>query len=153
MVRLSELPQEEQTQLLAVDCPRFDKQPFVAGPLLKARRVAIISSAGLLKRGDKRFRSGDAGYRILPADVLTGDVLMSHISVDFDRTGFQQDWNVVLPLDRLHELAAAGDIGSVAGMHYSFMGATEPQAMERNTREVAGRLKQDRVDAALLVPV
>lgn len=30
---------------------------------------------------------------------------MSHISANFDRTGFQQDWNIVFPLDRLRDLA------------------------------------------------
>jgi hypothetical protein len=39
---------------------------------------------------------------------------------------FQEDWNVVFPLDRLNELAAEGTIGSVAATHYSFMGATDP---------------------------
>lgn len=45
---------------------------------------------------------------------------MSHVSTNFDRTGFQQDWNIVFPLDRLQELAAKGIIGSVAAYHYSF---------------------------------
>ena len=53
---------------------------------------------------------------------------MSHISTNFDRTGFQQDINVVFPVDRLRELAARGTIGSVADFHYSFMGATAPEA-------------------------
>ena len=34
-------------------------------------------------------------------------------------------------------------IGSVAQIHYSFMGATDPVQMEAHAREVAGRLKQD----------
>jgi D-proline reductase (dithiol) PrdB len=44
-------------------------------------------------------------------------------------------------------------IGSVAATHYSFMGATDPVQMEPHARELAGRLKQDRVDAAILPPV
>ena len=78
---------------------------------------------------------------------------MSHISTNFDRTGFQQDHNVVLPIDRLNELAADGTIGSVASVHYSFMGATHPAKLERTARHLAGLLKQDQVDAVLLVPV
>ena len=46
-----------------------------------------------------------------------------------------------------------GRIGSVAATHYSFMGATDPREMEGAAREVAARLKQDRVDAVLLSPV
>jgi D-proline reductase (dithiol) PrdB len=56
-------------------------------------------------------------------------------------------------LDRLKEIAASGAIGSVAAYHYSFMGATDPAAMESGIHEIAGFLKGDRVDAALLVPV
>ena len=78
---------------------------------------------------------------------------MSHISVNFDRTGFQQDINTVLPLDRLAELAAGKVIGSVAATHYSFMGATDPVKMQGAAAQVAGLLKADQVDAALLVPV
>ncbi len=78
---------------------------------------------------------------------------MTHISTNFDRTGFQRDWNVVFPLDRLNELALEGKIGSAAAYHYSFMGATDPAAMEPSARNLAVLLKGDRVDAALLVPV
>jgi len=59
----------------------------------------------------------------------------------------------VFPLDRLEELAAEGKIGSVGRTHYSFMGATDPVQMEPYAREVAGRLKQDAVDAVILPPV
>jgi len=70
---------------------------------------------------------------------------------DFKTT--QEDWNVVLPLDRLNELAAEGTIGSVAATHYSFMGATDPVQMASGAREVAGKLKADHVDAVLLTSV
>jgi len=60
----------------------------------------------------------------------------------------------VLPLDRLKELAAQGVIGSVADFHYSFMGAPWPSTrFEPKARELAGLLKKDKVDAAVLLPV
>jgi hypothetical protein len=40
---------------------------------------------------------------------------MSHVSTNFDRTGFQMDINMVLPLDGLRERARFGIIGSIAG--------------------------------------
>jgi len=92
-------------------------------------------------------------YRVIPGDIAARDLVMSHISTNFDRTGFQQDWNVVFPLDRLKELAAEGIIGSVAAFHYSFMGATDPAEMEPAARNLAVLLKGDGVDGALLVPV
>jgi D-proline reductase (dithiol) PrdB len=90
---------------------------------------------------------------VIPGSTPPDQLLCSHISINFDRTGFQEDWNVIFPLNRLRELAAEGTIGAVAATHYSFMGATEPREMETAAREVAGRLKQDNVDAVLLPPV
>ena len=65
------------------------------------RQVAIVSSAGLVVRGEDSFCGRDAHYRVIPADTKPDKLLISHISVNFDRTGFQDDWNVVFPLDRL----------------------------------------------------
>jgi len=78
---------------------------------------------------------------------------MSHVSSNFDRTGYQQDLNVIFPIDRLAELAAERVIDSVADFHYSFMGATRPDLLEPKARELAGLLKEDQVNAVLLVPV
>ncbi len=62
--------------------------------------------------------------------------------------------NVVFPIDRLHELASEGVIGSVADYHYSLMGAGwPPRAIETTMRELAGRLLEDGVDAVCLAPV
>jgi D-proline reductase (dithiol) PrdB len=115
--------------------------------------VAIVSSAGLTVRGDRVFRGRDADYRAIPATTAANDLLCSHISINFDRNGFQEDWNVVFPLDRLRELASERAVGSVAATHYSFMGATDPVQMVDGAREVAGRLKADHVDAVLLTSV
>jgi len=41
----------------------------------------------------------------------------------------------------------------VADYHYSFMGATDPVRMEAAARGLAQIMKNDRVDAVLLVPV
>ena len=120
---------------------------------LKDSTLALISTAGLHRRGDRPFRPGDGSYRVIPAETPARDLVMSHISVNFDRTGFQQDHNVAFPIDRLRELVDEGVIGSMASMHYSFMGAFPPDAAEPHAQHLAGLLKQDAVDAALLVPV
>lgn len=91
---------------------------------------------------------------MIPGDAGTADLVMSHISVNFDRSGFRSDANVVFPLDRLKELAAEGTIGSVAAWHYSFMGAPWPPVrFEPKARELAPLLRRDGVDAAVLLPV
>ena len=153
MTRLTELPPTQAKRLAELECPDFETRPWVTGPALSERRIAIVSSAGLVVRGEDPFRGRDPDYRVIPAETRPEELLVSHISINFDRTGFQEDWNVVFPLDRLNELAANGVIGSVARTHYAFMGATEPVQMEPYARELAGRLKQDAVDAVILPPV
>jgi D-proline reductase (dithiol) PrdB len=153
MVRLTSLPPAQAKRLAELECPAFETTPWVGGPPLAARRVAIVASAGLVVRGEKPFRGGDGDFRVIPSSTRPDGLLLSHISINLDRTGFEEDWNVVFPLDRLRELAAAGTIGSVADNHYSFMGATDPKLMADHARAVAGQLKQDRVDAVLLSPV
>ena len=153
MTRLTDLPPAQAKRLAELECPVFATRPWVKGPPLTQRRVAIVSSAGLVRRGEMPFRGRDADYRVIPADTQPDQLLISHISINFDRTGFQEDWNTVFPLDRLNELAAEGEIGTVAETHYAFMGATDPVQMEPYARELAGRLKSDRVDAVILTPV
>ncbi|MBI3512715.1 MAG: selenoprotein B glycine/betaine/sarcosine/D-proline reductase [Proteobacteria bacterium] len=153
MVRLTDLPPAQAKRYAELECPNFETTPWATGPALAQRRVAIVASAGLVVRGEKPFRGGDGDFRAIPSTIRSDQLLFSHISINLDRTGFQEDWNVVFPLDRLNELAADGTIGSVAATHYSFMGATDPKLMAEHARTVAGRLKQDRIDAVLLSPV
>jgi D-proline reductase (dithiol) PrdB len=117
MTRLTDLPPAQAKRLAELECPDFTTRPWVKGPALPQRRVAIVSSAGLVVRGEEPFRGSDADYSAIPADTQANDLLISHISINFDRTGFQEDWNVVFPLDRLNELAAGGVIGEVAQTH------------------------------------
>ena len=158
MARLSDLSEWEREHLrhLRDQAPRFESQPWVDGPALDRRRVALISTAGLHGRADPPFTGGAGAteYRVIPSDTDAADLVMSHISVNFDRSGFRRDPELVFPLTRLKELQAEGFIGSVADFHYSFMGAPfPPTRFEARAREVAGLLKRDRVDAAVLLPV
>lgn len=148
------MPEPQRSHIAKLACPTFATQPWIAGPALRHRRISIISTAGLHRRGDRPFEGmTDGDYRVIPGDIDSGELVMTHISTNFDRIGFLQDYNVLFPLDRLHELATEGAIGSVADYHYSFMGAADPAVMEPAARNLAVLLKGDHVDAALLIPV
>ncbi len=155
MVRLADLPEWDRKNKLdkVRELTGFDTRPWVRPPPLAQCRIAIITTAGVHRRGDRPFGPGATDYRIIPGDTSASDLVMSHQSVNFDRTGFQEDHNVAFPIDRLNELARRKVIGSVAGLHYSFMGATQIRDLEAKARELAGLLKDDRVDAVLLTPV
>ena len=153
MVRLSDLPPDYAEGLRNLEVPQFDSTPWVPGPDLKSARIAIVSTAGLHRASDPKFAGGSGDYRILPVDLDYAELAQSHVSINFDRSGFQQDVNVVFPLEHLKQMAADGEIGSVAQWHYSFMGATDPTRMVETAPQVAKLLKEDGVDAAILVPV
>lgn len=153
MAKLDQFPEPMRSHLADLPCPSFSTHPWAKGPALSERRVSLISTAGLHLRDDRPFESMDGDYRVIPASIQAKDLVMTHISTNFDRTGFQQDWNVVFPLDRLRELVQEGIIGSLGAYHYSFMGAAAPESMESSAKNLADLLKADKIDAALLVPV
>ena len=153
MVRLERMKEWDREYLTSLPCPSFETDPWVEGPLLSERRIAIVSTAGLQRRDDPPFTVGAADYRVIPGNVEADDLVMSHISVNFDRSGFQQDLNVVFPIDRVKELADDGVIGSVADFHYAVLGSTDPLEMEPQARRMAGLLKGDGVTGVLIVPV
>ncbi len=153
MARPEDIPQPTRDVVVNLPCPTFETTPFVSGPPLTQRRVAIVSSAALIRRGDKPFPFGSGECRFVSADTPAGDLLISHVSINFDRSGWQRDINVVFPIDRLRDLAAAGEIGGVADTHYTVMGSTDPAAMADAVEQIAGQLRQERIDSVLLSPV
>jgi D-proline reductase (dithiol) PrdB len=153
LVDVSTLPDIMQKILNDLDCPVFDAKPWVNERPLSERRVALVSSAGIHQRSDERFTGGDASYRSIPGDVNPSDIVMSHISVNFDRSAFQQDINSILPIQHLEDLADKGVIGSVSPTHYSFMGATDPRNMADEAGQLAATMRTDNVDTVVLLPV
>jgi D-proline reductase (dithiol) PrdB len=146
------------------DAPSVAEVPFtpLAKPLARCR-VALLSSAGLSRRGDVPFDMelerrnplrGDPSFRRLPADTRTGEVEVNHLHIDTSYV--ERDLNVALPLDRLRELVAAGEVGESAPTHYSIMGyqGNDPSTLvEETTPAIAEAMKSEEVDLALLAPV
>lgn len=153
MPRLDRLSELQRNSLLTHACLLNDTAPWtpLAKPLSEAR-VALVTTAGLHVRGDRPFTGGEQGYRTLPADTPARDVMLSHTSIGFDRTGIMADLNVVFPVDRLRELVAAGELGSLAARNYSFLGAQRSYdgLQGESGPEVARLLREDGVDVVLL---
>lgn len=153
MARIEDIPEPTRSHVVALDCPRFEAEPWARPPPLAAARIAILTSAALHPRDTPSFPAGSAEARMLPDALDPASLVMSHVSINFDRSGFQRDVNVVFPVERLRALAAAGTIGAVAPTHVSVMGSTDPRAMNATVDQIAGQARQDRTDAVLLVPV
>ena len=155
MVRLSDLPDYERQHLLGKNLEPLGPTPFrrLERPLGETR-FALVTTAGIHRRGAANFALTDTSFRPIDTAIDRHELVMSHSSVNFDRTGFQSDINVVFPIDRFNELANAGVIGSVAEINYSFMGAgLLPAAYEASANQLADLLLDDGVDAVFLTPV
>src|SRR5215204_4457323 len=111
MPRLDHLPEANRKGLLALAVQVNETAPFVrlAKPLAQCR-VAIVTTAGMHRRSDTPFGPGDQGYRVIPSDTPDADIVQSHTSIGFDRVPTLRDVNISLPIDRLRELAARGEI-------------------------------------------
>ncbi|MEM7322167.1 MAG: glycine/sarcosine/betaine reductase selenoprotein B family protein [Actinomycetota bacterium] len=136
--------------------PDFDDTPVTRAPSLQDAKVAIVTTAGLKPAGEVTlWQPTDGSFTVLPAAAR--DVQLAHFSPNFDRTGFAADINVVYPVDRLEEMAAAGEIGSVADRHISFMGAQFDATFSTillDSGPAAAKVLLDQdVDVVLLTPI
>lgn len=151
MVRLTEMPAVGRGFISQLELPGFEDPAWTTPAPAKARRIAIVSTAAVSRRGEKPFSWLARDYRVI--GKADRDLVMSHVAVEYDRTAWQQDLNTIMPLDRLEEMAQAGEIGSVADEHYAFMGAADPRDMQKSAQEVAARMQREGVDTVFLIPV
>jgi len=155
MPRLERLPEANRKNLLNLPIQANETAPFarLMKPLT-ACRLAIVTTAGLHRRGDRPFGPGEQTYRVIAADTPAADIIQSHTSIGFDRTPIMRDVNISYPIDRLRELVTRGELGGIAPNGYSFMGAQRDLTRIANETgpEVAGRLRAEGVDVALLTP-
>jgi D-proline reductase (dithiol) PrdB len=133
----------------------------LARPLNRCR-FALVTTAGIYVRGreppfdtereEREPAWGDPSHRTIPRDTPQAGIGACHLHIN--NRDLLADVNIVLPLDRFRELEEAGEIGSLAPTHYSFMGfqLNTTEWRERYAPEVAERLRQEEVDAVLLTP-
>jgi len=125
---------------------------------LPASTLALVTTAGVHHRDQQPYdmhdRDGDPSFRELDLSLPLDSLMITHDY--YDHADADRDLNVVLPVERLRELVAAGEIGALAPRAYGFMGhitGRHLEALKRRTApEVAARLKAARVDAVLLAP-
>jgi len=113
--------------------------------------VALVTTGGVHLRADSPFDvQNDASFRRIPRAATAADLCITHDK--YDRRDATEDINLVFPLQRLRELETEGIIGRVAELHYGFGYVRNLDDLLAQAREVGRRLKQARVDLALLVP-
>jgi D-proline reductase (dithiol) PrdB len=118
--------------------------------------VALVSTAGVHLKSqpahDLLNPHGDASFREIPGNTHTSELAVDH--VHYDTSDANEDPNCVFPLDRLRELVDMGMIGSIAPMHYGFMGFIPDGRLLRDTTAplVAERLLAQGTDVVVLTP-
>ena len=153
MVRWGDIPVTLQESIQKRRFKPFRESAWTDAPKLNGARVAVVTTAAIHRADDRPFTGHEGDYRIIPGDIDYAGLAMTHSSINFDRSAYQQDVNVCFPLEHLRALADSGEIGSVSDWHYSFMGSTAPERMETAAREVSGMLRGDKVNLVLLIPV
>ncbi len=157
------LPRSIAGYYQAMQMPDLGEIPWtpMKTPAAEAR-FALVTSAGVYVKGKqepfdlegerKNPLWGDPTYRVIPSDVQQDQIGVAHLHINNE--DIEQDVNIVLPVQRFQELAEAGEIGSLASQHYSFMGyqANDDEWRERYGSEVAQRMIEEEVDAALITP-
>lgn len=120
-------------------------------------RVALVATSGAYMKGQQEpFATknllGDDSYRIIPNDIPVGEISLSHPGYDTKRAA--HDLDCVFPLAMLNTLKGKGVVGEAAPRHFSFMGyiARPERLLNETAPQVAGLLKEDVVDLAILVP-
>jgi D-proline reductase (dithiol) PrdB len=143
---------------------RETSRPIPWAPLrtpLSQARVALLTSAAVALRDDRPFDQegerqdpwwGDPTHRIVPRGTSSADIRVYHLHID--PSFGERDVNCVLPIDRLDELAADGVVGASAPSHYSYMGyILDPrELLEQTVPAMVRRMREERVDAVVLVP-
>jgi glycine/betaine/sarcosine/D-proline reductase family selenoprotein B len=127
-------------------------------PLSEARLALVTTAAFYLpyqEPFDEEMKGGDYSYREISGGVDLGSLGIAHRSEAFDQSGIEADPSLALPVERLCEMVAEGELGAVNRRHFSFQGnITAPgRLVERSAPEVVERLKEDKVDAVFLTPV
>jgi D-proline reductase (dithiol) PrdB len=126
-------------------------------PIAEAR-VGLVTAGGTHLASDVPFdmvnKEGDASFRVIPGDVDVADIRITHDY--YDHTAADRDVNCVLPIERLREFVAAGEIGEVAPRHVGMMGhllaAQAERLVGQTARDMAKVFLEDQVDLVLASP-
>ncbi len=122
---------------------------------LERATVALVTAGGVHAKDQEPFNIadelGDLGFRIIPPDVDSSELMVTHHH--YDHRDADQDINVVFPIDTLRDLKEEGFIGDVARKHVGYMGYTmQLKAMYESTApQIANEIdKGSRADVVVL---
>ena len=136
--------------------PVFDRVPPAhALRDLKGARIALVTSGGIVPRGNPDHIEASSASRYGEYDISGVDDLTSAgygtAHGGYDPTAADGDADRVLPVDVLREMEREGLFAKLHDLFYTTVGNGTPVAMAaRFGREIARKLKEAAVDAVIL---
>jgi hypothetical protein len=132
------------------------------GKPLPECNVTLVSTAGICAKGDEPFDYererrepawGDPTHREIPRTAGQDDVEYSHLHID--TTFMAKDRNVAWPVDIFEDYEREGKISRLADTLYSIMGYIPNfnPLTKKTAPKMAGKMKEEGVDAAFFFPV
>jgi D-proline reductase (dithiol) PrdB len=159
MALLKDLPPELRTFVEMYAWRRNDPVPWTEPrKALSASRVGLVFMACMTMPDQPPFHAEepdfDPSIRIVPSRTDPRELVNTYPGQAFDHSVLSADPNVIIPLDRLHEMAERGEIAGVTARAVSLCGhLPHPQALIDETAPAIARLfADDGADVVLLVP-
>src|SRR5437870_4803622 len=116
---------------------------------LKECRIALVSTSGAYIEGMQPFTENDLSFRLIRSDTDVKNIRF--VPGHFDTSNGAEDANIMFPLDRLRELAAAGDVKKIAEHHISMGLTTELRKLKEVVSwEIAEAVTKMRPDVVVL---
>jgi D-proline reductase (dithiol) PrdB len=125
---------------------------------LPLARVGLVVTACMTLPDQPPFEAtrpeNDASLRVFPSDMNPDELVNTYAGQNFDHAGLEEDANLLIPLDRLHEMVLHEEIGSIGPRVASICGhLPKPQRLiDETAPEIARMFVEDEIDVALLVP-
>jgi len=122
-------------------------------------RFGLITTGGYSIAGEQQpmrahptFGDEVPEFLAIPKTIDTSKLVINHPG--YDHKYAKEDHNVNLPFDRLGEMVAAGDIGSLSEHTLVLMGlqVNVQPLIDETIPKIVETLRNDGVEAALLVP-
>jgi len=159
MATMQGLPKDLRDFLSTYPWHQVDPVPWaeMETPLEEAR-VGLVVMACMTNPGDPPFHGdapeNDPSIRVVNSDSDPQALVNTYPGQAFNHAGLRADANLLIPLDRLRDMVADGEIGEIAPRTVSLCGhLPKPQKLiDFTAPEIARLFISDGVDVVLLVP-
>lgn len=159
MTTIDKLDKELRTFVQMYKWQRIDPVPWatMTKPLPHAR-IGLVVNACMTMPDQPPFDAeqpdNDPSIRIIPSNADPHDLVNTYPGQSFDHAGLEADPNLLVPLQRLHQMHVNAEIGDLTPRTVSLCGhLPKPKVlMEETAPEIARMFIEDEADAVMLVP-